>query len=556
MQEETRNCEKCKASFTIDESDSAFYEKMEVPLPILCPECRFKRLSVWRNEHTLYSRKCDLCGRSIIAMYNPKSLFTVYCDSCWRSDKWDPFSYGMAYDESRPFFEQLKKLLIKVPKVATYSSNPVNINSEYVNMAGGKEALKNCYLLFNSAGCEDVMYSRGIRGGKDLSDGYYGIKLERCYEIVNIEESSGIIFGQNTSGSLDSVFVLNTHGCQNCFGCVNLRYKNYYFFNEPLPRDEYKKRVSEIMGSYRKMQETRKKFEEFSLKFPRRENNNLKTSNSFGDYLFETRNIYNSFEVVQAENCKYIYFVKGIKDSRNVIGFGFDSELLLETAAVGYSNRIIGCCSSDYSHHLEYCFGLKHSEYCLGCDGLKNAKYSILNKRYSEEEYFNLHNRIVSELKEKGLYGLSMPPDLAPFAYNEAIGQDNLPLTKEEAVSQGFRWEEGIQMTKGKETMKPEQIPDHIKDVLDSITDEILVCITCGRNYKIIKPELAFYRKMVLPVPRQCFNCRHLDRIKRRGPFILYNRKCDHCEKTIKTNFSPDRPEIVYCEDCYRVEVV
>ncbi len=28
-----------------------------------------------------------------------------------------------------------------------------------------------------------------------------------------------------------------------------------------------------------------------------------------------------------------------------------------------------------------------------------------------------------------------------------------------------------------------------------------------------------------------------------------------HCEEELKTGYSPDRPEIVYCEKCYQQEV-
>jgi len=80
-----------------------------------------------------------------------------------------------------------------------------------------------------------------------------------------------------------------------------------------------------------------------------------------------------------------------------------------------------------------------------------------------------------------------MPQELAPFAYNESIAQDNFPLTKEEALQLGFRWEDDIQKTEGKETTKPEEIPDNIKDVQDSITGKILKCMECNRNYKITK---------------------------------------------------------------------
>ena len=103
--------------------------------------------------------------------------------------------------------------------------------------------------------------------------------------------------------------------------------------------------------------------------------------------------------------------------------------------------------------------------------------------------------------------------------------------------------------------MKPEDIPDHIKDVQDSITKEILKCIDCNRNYKIIVQELLFYRKMNIPIPRKCFYCRHQDRIVRRGPYKFWTRNCAKCKKEIVTNYSPERPEIVYCEKCYQQEV-
>ena len=141
------------------------------------------------------------------------------------------------------------------------------------------------------------------------------------------------------------------------------------------------------------------------------------------------------------------------------------------------------------------------------------------------------------------------------FGYNETIAQDNIPLTKEEALTQGFRWEDDIQKTEGKETMKPEKSPDHIKDISDDFINEVLVCTKCSRNYRLIKRELEFYRKMVIPIPRKCWNCRFLDRIDRRGPYKFWKRNCDKCQKEIITNYAPNRPEIVYCESCYQKEV-
>ncbi len=567
MQSETRQCKRCKENFTLEPDDFSFYEKMKVPVPGICPTCRFKMRAVFRNERTLYKRTCGLCNRSIITMYSPNSPYTVYCNDCFISDKWDPYSYAIDYDPSKPFSEQLKELTIKVPKSATYSSTYVgpNINSEYCNFAGGN---KDCYLIFNSGpGNENCAYSRGIIWSRDVFDIYYGDKIENCNECINTHNSNGIILGQNISDCIDSRFVLNCSGCTNCFGSVNLRHKSYHFFNKPLSRDEWLKRVSAISGSYEKTEEMKQKFSEFSLKFPRRENNNLKITNCFGDYIFESKNCYQCFEVSFGEDMRYSFSVKRGKDCADMIGHCRSSELLYNGVGVGAGSRNVICSWwVESSQDVAYSFATRQSQNCFGCDGIKNGSFVILNKKYSKEEYQKVKNDIIEELKSKDVYGDFFPAELAFFAYNETIGQDNKPLTREQALAEGFRWEDEIQKTEGKETLKAEDIPDHIKDVEDSILDEVLSCIKCFRNYRLIRRELEFYRKMLIPIPRKCWNCRFTDRITRRGPYKFWNRACAKCQKEITTNYPPERadgssvragsPEpIVYCEKCYQQEV-
>ncbi|MFA5936998.1 MAG: hypothetical protein WC822_03925 [Candidatus Paceibacterota bacterium] len=552
---ETIKCKKCQQDFLLDQDDFSFYEKMDVPLPKICPDCRFKLCAIWRNEISLYSgRKCGLCKKNVISMYNPKSGYNTFCHKCFLSDSWDPRNFAINYDKSVPFFEQFNNLLLNTPKDTTFISSGSGpcINSEYSNMAGG---MKNCYFVFNGGIGEEMLYCRGVRNAKEISDCYFGEYLERCYECINILKSNGLIYARNTFDSMDSMFVLNCSGLNNCFGCVNLKNKSYHFFNELLSREEYKKKISEIIGSYSKMEEFKKKFDEFSLKFPRRENNNLKTQNSIGDFLLECKNVQNSFEIISAEHSKNLFSTRSANNSSDAVGYGYKSELLLGCVGVGHSSNIIGSHSVDDSQDILYSFALRNCHDCIGCDGLKNASYCILNKQYKKEEYEKLKEYIINELKKKELFGLMIPLELAPFAYNETIAQDNMPLTKNEALAQGFRWEDNIQKTEGKETIKPENIPDHIKDVPDSITNEILCCIDCNRNYKITAQELIFYRKMILPIPRKCFYCRHKDRIIRRGPYKFWKRNCDKCQKEITTNYAPDRPEIVYCESCYQKEV-
>ncbi|MFH0890561.1 MAG: hypothetical protein V1856_00835, partial [Candidatus Liptonbacteria bacterium] len=430
-----------------------------------------------------------------------------------------------------------------------------SIDSEYINFAGGKGGTKNCYLYFNSGEGEDSMYCRGVRAVRLTGDVYFGVELERCYEIVNGERCVNVSFSQNIEGCIDSSFLYGSSGCINCFGCVNIRHGKYLFMNKQLSGEQYKNRVSEIRGSYGATEDFKKQFNNLLLGLPHRASVNLKTVDSTGDFLFETRNIRNSFEVARAENGKFMYFAKNTRDSYDVVGFGYDSELLLETVGVGYTSRSIGCVSCDNSRNIEYSIALKQSNFCIGCDGLRNAKLCILNRPYSQSEYDGTYQKIVEELKSEGIYGLSFPRELAMCAYNETIGQDNMPLTPEQAKKYGMPWQDEVQITTGKETLSCNQIPDHINDVNEGICQEILACISCGRNYKIIPTELRLYKQLIVPIPRKCFFCRHRERITSRGPLKLFERFCAKCGKTISTTYAPDRPEIVYCESCYNAEV-
>ena len=112
MNSETRNCQNCKKDFIIEPDDFGFYDKIKVPPPTFCPECRLQRRLVWRNERSLYHRKCELCSKNVISMYSPESPFSVYCHECWWGDGWDPLKYGRDYNFSKPFFEQYKELML------------------------------------------------------------------------------------------------------------------------------------------------------------------------------------------------------------------------------------------------------------------------------------------------------------------------------------------------------------------------------------------------------------------------------------------------------------
>src|SRR5665213_2978013 len=122
---ETRNCKNCKNDFTIEPDDFGFYEKIGVPAPTLCPRCRRIRRLAWRNDWSLYSRDCSMCNKHFISIYSSNTDFTVLCPKCFYNDDWDPYSYGMEYNPSRSFVEQLMELYHKTPVLGIINDNDI-----------------------------------------------------------------------------------------------------------------------------------------------------------------------------------------------------------------------------------------------------------------------------------------------------------------------------------------------------------------------------------------------------------------------------------------------
>ncbi|MFH0928674.1 MAG: hypothetical protein V1821_04355, partial [bacterium] len=511
MTSQNKTCRQCRANYEVTESDLELYAKLNLPAPAFCPRCRFLRRAQFRNERTLYSAKCGLCQKPMISMYHPKVPYVVYCTQCFTSDKWDPGVYGMDYDPSRSFLEQLGELFLKTPKKGRLAGFG-DENSDYTNVASHN---KNCYLILNSAFCENSMYSRGLRECRETIDSHFAVSVERCYEVIDAFNSTNVIYSQHIDKCLDSGFLLSCSDCVNCFGCVNLRHKNFYFFNKALPEAEYRARVGNILNSFEELEKFKKEFVVFALEFPRRLNNNLKSENCSGECVSSSKDVFDSFEMDKTENCRHCYSVKKCKDSRDLVGYGYDSELLFDCVGTGYSQKVLGSINADYSHDIYYSNFVLSCADCFGCDGLNKKQYCILNKQYSETEYKRLTSRIIAELTEQGEWGLSLPPALALFGYNETIAQQFYPLTKEAALEAGFKWQDDLPEIKGRETLTWDKIPGGISEVPESVTKEILACQNCGKNFKIIAQELAFYRSFGVPLPRKCFNCRFEDRMKK-----------------------------------------
>lgn len=536
--------------FIITDDDMKFYEKMDVPLPTLCPDCRQQRRLAWRGERKLYNRKCDLCGKQIVSPFAPDKPYKVYCRDCWWSDKWDSTRFGRDFDFNRPFFDQFCDLLREVPLL--FSWNIYSENSEYNNNVS---YLKNCYLLSSSNYNEDCYYGYFVNDSKNCVDCISTKKSELCYECVECLRSYNCKYCQNCIECRDSFFLQNCIGCNDCFGCINMRHKQYCFLDQQLSKEDYIAKIKAFKsGDRSEVQKVTQVIKDHHLKYPYKYMVGDQNENTTGNAIYQSKNANFCFDCIQVEDCKYCYQLQEAKDCMDIMTWGRPGELLYECMATGehaYSNRFT--ITTQGSSYNSYCLMCMFSKYMFGCVSVNHKEYCILNKQYSQEEYENLVKKITEHMKKTREWGEFFPIAISTFAYNESVASDFLPLTKEEAIKLGVNWrEEDIQ---NKYEGPKITVPNTIQEITDDITKQILECENCHKNYKIIRQELQFYREQRLPPPILCPECRHRKRIKLKNPRHLWTRECMKCKTPLQTTFAPGRPEIVYCERCYNESI-
>ncbi len=85
--EHDQNCEHlCSGAFKMIPREEEFCDRMHIPYPTLCFNCRYKELVSWRNPPALYDRTCMKCAKDIETSYSPDRKEVVYCEKCYQSE--------------------------------------------------------------------------------------------------------------------------------------------------------------------------------------------------------------------------------------------------------------------------------------------------------------------------------------------------------------------------------------------------------------------------------------------------------------------------------------
>ncbi len=583
---QTKTCRHCNSNFEVTDKDLEFYSKVspifdwkkyEIPAPKLCPDCRQQRRLSFRNERNLYRRKCEAIGKSIISVHSPNKDYKVYDYDFWWSDQWDPISYWKDFDFNKNFFEQFNNLFKSVPLSSKIWTN--NERSEFTHLSSYN---KDCYLLFNWSYNENVMYSYRVQRNSHGLDLCSTADTELCYENIDSKWNFKSFYIINSRDCRDSLFLRNCLNCEECILSYNLVWKKYYILNKQYSEDEYKLKKEEIFQDLNKYKNIYiDNIVSWKILVKQLEIEN--SENCVWNYIEDSSNCNQCFDVKRSEDCKFCYNAFELKDSMDVCFFGFSSELIYNSTNIWLkSHKVLFSCYLYNCQNVLYSYDCHNSSNLFWCIWLRDKQYCIFNKQYSKDEYDRKVIQIIESMKNTWEWGELFPSYISPFGYNETIAQRYFPLphpwtpspketiwktfftfsppsTLKEEGARGwgqFNWSNYESPSPNVEKIIPaSKLPENIKEIPDDILNWAIKCELTEKSFRIIKQEIEFYRKYNLPIPRKHPDQRHSERMELRTSRKLFDRKCEKCWLDIKTAYSLDRPEIVYCEKCYNDEV-
>lgn len=547
----------CEGDFPIEVEDIEFLKMLRVPPPNFCPTCRRMRRYTHLSTLQLFRIPCQAPGHTeeIISIFPPECPFPVYDYEYFTSDDFDPFAYGREYTDGSPL-DLLRDLRKQFPAPSFLNRDPSSINSEYSN--GGRN-VKNGYYVSACFGVSDAWYSHLVRNSQQIMDVARQSFCELVYESVAGERLYNVAYTYFSSSCTDSMFLFDCLSCSNCFGCTNLRNKQYYIWNKPHTKEEYEHFMASIRPLRREtITQHQAQFWKLVQQEPVNAARIVGSDNVVGVDIANSRDLY---DVNATENSEHIRHADGglsHKDSMDFLASGGNSHHIYGCTNIGsQSGNVRFSVSSKYISDSEFIFNCKSLTNCFMCFGLQSKSYCILNKQYEPDDYWPLVDRIKTEMLRRGEYADDVGFDFSAQAYTVSKAQAIFPLADDTVRAlDGYVAAEPEPATTGLTLLSASDVPQTIAEVDESILKKAIVCAESGRPFRIQPSELAFYQQQGLPLP--VFH--PSVRIQRRQAIAPegrhYTTSCANCGKRVSSMFDPTAYNNLYCPDCYRAVVI
>jgi len=548
----SRICERTEETWYMDEEEISWFKAFQVPPSRVSKKMRMWQLSCFFVVYQWWWNKHFDTGEPILTSAHPASGIRVLPDKEWFER--DFSEKGREIDLTRPFFDQFRALQLEVPINATRNGVPPE-NSITLFSLGDQ----NSYFVAASKS-KNSLYLNDCDGAENCMLGLDGIHVSESYFFAHSARLHHCLFALQSFDCVNSLFLFDCRNCEYCFGATNKRNRKYIWWNEQLSKEEWERRMVQIdLGSYLKFSQIYNQFIEFIHKqaiWP--ENFTERTTDSTGEYLFNSSSsVHTSYGRFSHHNY-YCYGVWQAKDNAFSCAVPGERNYLSGPVSQGsnckFSPVLVRC------DECEYCFNCYDCTHCFGCVGLHRKQFCLLNKQYTEDEYWKKIDELKCVMLDRGEYGQALPgefsfsyfPEGGPVMYLGAelsdwqtIGMQQFSIDADGAF--------GEMRLEGKEITPLEDIPDHINEVdVEIWSKKIFIDSQIKRPFTYLKPEIEFCKKYRLPLSRKHFTRQMKELFFLMNTGLFVDTVCTVCKKQItvaQNRTFQDRR--IYCHQCY-----
>lgn len=221
-----------------------------------CVDCS----DVWNSEFCYSCVGDDHCNRCTFVIDSNQCLDSAFlydcknCMNCFLSSNLRNKSYvfenkQLSREEyqdkisninlgDRNVFQEVKcrfdDILKNALRRSLYLTNTVNCVGDRLTNC------KNCFGTFDVSNGENIRFGQSFDKVKDSMDSTTAAdNVERLYEVVMTAGSNNILFDLYVRTSTNVEYSSECFNCQNCFGCVGIKNKQFYILNNPYLEDDY-----------------------------------------------------------------------------------------------------------------------------------------------------------------------------------------------------------------------------------------------------------------------------------------------------------------------------
>ncbi|MFH1253640.1 MAG: hypothetical protein V1664_04930 [Candidatus Uhrbacteria bacterium] len=557
LQPGERTCPVTGEKWTVTEEEIGWYKHFNVPPSDILPLARRHWLNGFNAGLNIWWNKHALTGERLLSYIHPDNKIRPIPDKEWHTYDWGEKFFGQSESE-KPFLPQMRELVFKIP------SPSLRIFGEAKNSIGvGIVSAEDCFMVFGGIiNVKRCRYDYVVKDSEEVMDSYTTRFSNESLALAECERLFNCVGAIQCFDCHACSFIFDCRNCESCFLSTNLRNKKYVFKNEQLTKEQYEEKMKAIdLGSYRVYKSL---WQDFILMLGERsiwpENFNTNCENCAGESLRKCLRCCDCYSSTEATDCyQGLMTQAGAEQCAYFSGLVKVGEAYM-CSGVTNSQQVKFSCSLTQCFNLEYCTVCYNCENCFGCVGLVNKKFCILNKQYTEEDYWAEIDKIKCAMLERGEYGRFLPGDFSPagIEFSADIYFDYTPEELKYFEAASFDPCHGAVVSEIATTetisIKPEDLPDSIDDTDETKhIGQAIYDANLQRLFSIRKEDYEFYRRHHLPLPREHF----ISRVKKIArmcnvTFTRHQIKCAKCQAEIWVADNPTfKDHKIYCQTCY-----